>query len=166
MAKLTRAQRKRARSRAAQAALLARSHKGSVHYTQGAARWSGIARRRNSARGDYPTAADCSAFATWCLWNALYLTYGEPDTVNGARWQGGFTGTQIAHGRRIAPSKMLAGDLVFYGSGSTPTHVAICVGKRDGKTMVVSHGSEAGPLYLPWNYRRVIQCRRYIHTGI
>ena len=27
--------------------------------------------------------------------------------------------------------------------------------------MVVSHGSEAGPLLLPWNYRGVIEARVY-----
>ena len=137
MAKLSRAQRIRARDRAAQAALLGLRNRGAIHYTQGPARWTGIARRRNSAKGQFPAYADCSAFTTWCLWNALYLTYGEPDHVNGARWQGGFTGTQIAHGRRFAPSKLLPGDLVFYASsGSRPTHVAIVVGKVKGKAMV------------------------------
>jgi cell wall-associated NlpC family hydrolase len=59
------------------------------------------------------------------------------------------------------------GDLVFYAkSGSTPSHVAIVVGRREGRPMVVSHGSESGPLYLPWDYRRVVQARRYITTAI
>lgn len=89
------------------------------------------------------------------------------DVVNGANWKAGFTGTQVAHGRRIKGGRLARGDLVFYAnSGSTPRHVAICVGKRDGRAMVVSHGSESGPLYLRWDYRRVVQCRRYIYDGV
>jgi cell wall-associated NlpC family hydrolase len=167
MAKLTRRQRIRARNRAAQAALLAYRNRGRVHYTQGSRRWSGISGRRNSAQGEFPYYADCSAFATWCLWNALYLPYRRPDVVNGHQWRAGYTGTQIAHGRRIGPSTMRRGDLVFYAvRGSTPTHVAICVGRPNDRPMVVSHGNESGPLYLPWNYRRVVQVRRYIRDGI
>ena len=84
-----------------------------------------------------------------------------------AAWQAGFTGTQIQHGRKITAGEMLAGDLVFYaGRGSTPTHVAICVGRKGDRAMVVSHGSESGPLYVPWNYRRVVQVRRYIHDAV
>ena len=167
MAKLTERQRRRARERAASAALLGYRNRGRVHYTQGSARWSGIKGKRNSRQGEYPFQADCSAYVTWCLWNALYLPHHKPDVVNGAAWRAGFTGTQVSHGRGIKATQMLAGDLVFYASsGRTPTHVAICVGERGGRKMVVSHGSESGPLYVPWNYRRVVQCRRYIHDGV
>ena len=62
---------------------------------------------------------------------------------------------------------MLPGDLVFYaGSGSTPTHVAIMVGRKQGRPYVISHGNEAGPLFLRWNYRRHVQLRRYVHDGV
>ena len=167
MAKLTRAQRERARARAANAALLGYRNRARVRYTQGAARWSGIKGRRNARQGEFPFYADCSAFATWCLWNALFIPYRKRDVVNGAAWKAGFTGTQIAHGRRVKAGALMAGDLVFYAArGTTPTHVAICVGRRNRKAMVVSHGSDSGPLYLPWDYRRVVQCRRYIHDGV
>ena len=167
VARLTQAERKRARRRAVNAALLGYRNRAAIHYTQSSARWSGIDNGQNAARGEFPRYADCSSFSTWCLWNALQLLYRKPDVVNGARWRAGYTGTQVAHGRRVSPSRMMLGDLVFYaGSGSTPTHVAIAVGKRDGRMMVVSHGSESGPLYVPWNYRRVVQCRRFIHTGV
>ena len=147
--------------------MLGYRNRARVHYTQGARRWSGITDGRNSARGQFPAYADCSAFTTWALWNGLYLLYREPDQVNGLGWNYGFTGTQIAHGRRVAPSKMTHGDLVFYASsGQTPTHVAICVGRKQGRPMVVSHGSESGPLYLPWNYRRHVQVRRHIHSDV
>jgi cell wall-associated NlpC family hydrolase len=168
MAKLTSAQRRLARNRAVEAALLGYRKRERVHYTQGAARWSGIKGKRSSAQGEFPFHADCSAYVTWCLWNALYLMYRKPDVVNGAGWRGGFTGTQVEHGRRIrASAAMLPGDLVFYANrGFTPTHVAICVGRKAGRPMVVSHGSESGPLFLPFDYRRRIQMRRYIHDGI
>ena len=62
---------------------------------------------------------------------------------------------------------MLPGDLVFYASrGTTPTHVAICVGHKQGRPYVISHGSESGPLFLPYGYRRVVQIRRYVHDGV
>jgi hypothetical protein len=167
MAKLDRAQRDKARARAAGAALLAYRKRSLVHYSQGSRRWSGITSHRNAARGEVPPFADCSAFATWCLWNGLYLTFREPDHVNGAGWRYGFTGSQIEHGRRVKAPDLWRGDLVFYAkSGSTPSHVAIVVGRREGRPMVVSHGSESGPLYLPWDYRRVVQARRYITTAI
>lgn len=167
MATLTRAQRERARDRAAQAALLGYRHRSRVHYAQDSRRWRGITNRRNSARGEFPSYADCSGYTTWCLWNGLHLLYGKPDVVNGAHWRAGFTGTQVSHGRRIVASDLMRADLIFYAAaGTTPTHVAICVGRQRGRPVVVSHGSEAGPLFLPWNYRRVVAIRRHIHFGI
>ena len=169
MAKLSSTQRKRARWRAAQAALLGYRNREHVHYTQGSARWSGIRDRKSAFQGEFPSSADCSGYTTWALWNGLYLAYRKPDIVNGCGWLAGFTGTQIRHGRKVdGAARMLRGDLVFYAtSGETPTHVAICVGRnRDDKPMVVSHGSEAGPLYLPFSYRRHIEIRRYVHDGI
>ncbi|HTE62694.1 MAG TPA: hypothetical protein VK631_20220, partial [Solirubrobacteraceae bacterium] len=83
--------RAKARSAAAEAALLAYRHKGAVHYTQGAQRWQGIDQRKIAFRGQYPTQADCSSFAAWCLWNGLFVPFGCRDTVNGALWKAGFT---------------------------------------------------------------------------
>ena len=169
MAKLTKAQRTRARKRAVQAALLGYHNRSRIHYSQnGSLRWYGIDRHRNASQGEYPRTADCSGFTTWCLWQGLYLAYDKPDVVNGYHWRAGYTGTQIEHGRRVTAGGMLRGDLVFYASrGSIPTHVAICVGRRsDGRKMVISHGSESGPLYLPYDYRRVVQIRRHIHDGV
>lgn len=167
MAKLSRKQLYRARRLAAQAALLGYRNRSRIGYTQGSRRWDGIARKRDARKGQHPATADCSAYATWALWNALSLVYGQSDVVNRCKWAYGYTGTQIKHGRRITGAKdMRMGDLVFYAnSGSTPTHVAIMVGRKPektGKPYVVSHGSSSGPLFLPWDYRRVVQVRRYI----
>lgn len=165
--KLTDSQRYRARRVASQAALLGYAQRPRVHYTQGAARWSGIANKQDAGRGQYPRYADCSAYATWALWNALYLDHGLPDVVNGLSWRYGNTDSQIRHGSLVKSVKdMRMGDLVFYAnSGSRPTHVAIMVGRKPAKTgkpYVVSHGSESGPLFLPFDYRRRVQVRRYI----
>jgi hypothetical protein len=167
MATLTAKQTFRARRLASQAALVAYAHRPSVHYSQGAERWDGIAHGRHADRGEYPHYADCSSFTTWCLWNALRLAYNEPDVVNRLNWDYGNTGSQIQHGKLVYTDRSLRmGDLVFYAyHGWTPTHVAIVVGRRPAKTgkpYVVSHGSEAGPLFLPFDYRRIVQMRRYI----
>lgn len=159
--------RSHARRRVREAALLAYHHKDSVHYTQTAARWNGIAAHKDASKGQYPTQADCSAFATWCIWNGIYLPYHCRDTVNGAKWLAGFTGTMLHHGKRVVHvGNTLVGDCVIYGGG-TGKHTAVIVahatinGRRT--PMVVSHGSDAGPFYLPYNYRPDInQIRRYI----
>ena len=156
-------QQQTARARVVQAAQLAYHHAPIVHYTQTALRWQGIDRHLDASKGQYPNYCDCSSFASWCLWNALWLTFGMEDVVNGAAWQAGYTGTMLGHGRTVNASEMLAGDCVLYGSGFPGHHTAICVGRSGSTPMVISHGSESGPHYLVWNYRSdVMSCRRYI----
>lgn len=172
MARLTERQRRHARNRAAQAALLGWRNRGNVHYDQGQHRFDGIAKHRDASKGQYPAVADCSAYATWCLWNGLYLPFEKPDVVNALFWRYGNTGSMIRQGRSIKwTGHMRKGDVVFYAyQGTTPTHCAIMVGRdpnhSKGKPMVVSHGSESGPLYLPYDYRRIVQVRRHIHDGV
>ena len=163
---LTAKQRTRARRIAVKAVLLGFAHRSAIHYTQGGQRWQGIADTRYSARGQYPNYADCSAFDTWALWNGLYVPYRKPDVVNGAAWRAGYTGTMLSHGRPIRYLKNVRwGDLVLYNG-----HVAMVVkvGKpRGSNVMVVSHGSEPGPFYLPYNYRSdIVSIRRYIHYKV
>jgi CHAP domain len=161
---LARDQRIRARDRTVQAALLALHHKAKVHYTQEPKRWDGIANRRNARTGEFPTHADCSSFATWCLWNGLRLGFGLGDIVNGHGWTAGFTGTMLDHGKRVRHlANVQRGDCVFYGAGPPGEHVTIVVAVKGGIPMVVSHGSEPGPFHLKHNYRGdVLQIRRYI----
>jgi hypothetical protein len=139
--------------------LLALHNAGSVHYTQGSRRWDGIKLDRRAVRGQFPAHSDCSSFATWCLWNGLFLKYHIGDIVNGAGWKAGYTGTMRDHGKRVGniPQEILRGDCVFYEG-----HVAIVVGRKNGVPMVVSHGSEGGPYHVRWNYRDPMQVRRYI----
>lgn len=161
---LTKTQRLRARDRAVNAAWLAYNRKSTLHYTQGNLRWQGIRGGHNARRGQCPQYADCSSLATWCLWNGLYLGFDQGDGVNGLNWKAGYTGTLLNHGKPVAKlANVLRGDLVLYGSGAPGSHVAIVVGVKNGVPMVISHGSEAGPFYVPYNYRSdVLQIRRYI----
>jgi hypothetical protein len=161
---LSHSQRIRCRDRAVQAAKLGLANKANLHYTQGPQRWDGIKNHRNAQLGQCPTHADCSSFATWCLWNAMQLRFGLPDLVNGAGWTAGFTGTMLSRGKRVQhASNALRGDCVFYGTGHPGQHVTIVVGREQGVPMVISFGSEPGPFYLRFNYLSdVMQFRRYI----
>lgn len=139
-----------------QAAVLGLHHAPSIGYTQGSSRWEGIDRHRKAWRGEYPNEADCSAYVTWCIWNGLDH-FGVRDTVNGLGWRAGYTGTMLQHGRRV--SRPFPGCAVIYGPG-TGEHTALYTGGG----LVVSHGSEAGPLLLPWRYRPdVHSIRSYIY---
>lgn len=164
MTPLSLAQRAIARDRAVHAALLGLHHAPAIHYTQGSERWDGIAKGLVARKGQYPTEADCSAFASWCLWNGLHLALGLGDVVNGENWNAGYTGTMAQHGRQVIHlNRVLPGDCVLYGPAPTYEHVAIVVGVQNGVPMVVSHGSEAGPFFLAYNYRPDVgQIRRYV----
>jgi peptidoglycan hydrolase-like protein with peptidoglycan-binding domain len=115
-------------------------NRDSIHYTQDGRRMEGV--RTHLKPPKFPSYEDCSSFATWCYWAA-----GAPDP-NGLGYNGqGYTGTQVQHGKTT--NDLRPGDLVFYGAGSVPGHVAVYVG--NGK--VVSHGSENGPYLLAIDYR-------------
>jgi hypothetical protein len=151
---------------AKEAAMLGYRNSSRIHYTQGPRRWHGIDSRKTVNNSDFPLYADCSSFVTWCLWQGLWLEYRTRDTVNGVAWKAGYTGTMLAHGKPIKHlSNVRAGDAVLYGvRGGTGKHTAIVVGRRNsGIPMVISHGSEGGPYFLPYNYRGDVQSiRRYI----
>lgn len=149
-----------ARSMTMDAAKLGLDHASSIHYTQGAQRWYGIAHKRVAAAGHYPAYADCSSFSTWCLWNPLWHHYQLRDHVNGQEWKAGYTGTLLRHGVTVHGIQHAQhADLVIYGNGWPGEHVAVYVGGG----LVISHGSEGGPYLLHWNYRSdAMSIRRYI----
>jgi hypothetical protein len=124
------------------AALLGYHNRAAIHYTQDSARrMLGVTQHLKPPQ--FPDFADCSAFATWC-----YYAAGAADP-NGLAYNGsGYTGTLYPRGRHASSAE--PGDLVFYGDGAVPEHVTIAVGNG----LVVSHGSEPGPLLLPQGYRR------------
>lgn len=147
-----------ARERVVRAAMLGVKNRDRIAYTLRAGRWDGIDRGCRSYRGEYPRKADCSSFATWCIWDALGGRKVGSDIVNGAHWKAGFTGTQLKHGRRVSLSHARPGDLVFYSGSNGVNHVAVAV--APGR--VVSHGSQAGPMLLPVTYRPVTEVRSYL----
>lgn len=159
--RLNRHQRISARQNILQGAHLMLEHPGAIHYTMGAGRWEGLNHHYRVARGQYPKHGDCSSTATWMLWNALTHALKDlsiTDVVNGARWQAGYTGTMVEHGRPLSKPTQ-PGDCVFYGGGWPYHHVAVYLGGG----YVFSHGSEGGPYKLPWRYRSdVRKVRRYI----
>jgi cell wall-associated NlpC family hydrolase len=160
---LTRADRKAARDRATAAALLGLEHAASIHYTQSASsRWEGIEKRLVAAEGAFPRNTDCSAFVTWCLWNAMHTAGLQlPDEVNGQDWKSGYTGTMAQNGKVIANHHYaVRGDAVLYGDPIY--HTAILVGRKDGQLVAVSHGEESGPYLVPYDAWPVNEIRRYI----
>jgi Putative peptidoglycan binding domain len=127
-------------------ALLAYNKREQIHYTMGPQRMEGVVHQIRPPH--VPAYGDCSSMVTWYYWVA-----GAPDP-NGANYNGtGYTGTLGQHGTAVSVEHSQPGDYVLYGSGPPWHHVALFVGVKDGKHMVVSHGSEPGPYYLPYNYR-------------
>lgn len=159
---LSAAHRIKARDLTMQAMALVLAHKSSVHYSQGASRWSGINNHDRAWKGQYPTECDCSATDTWALWCGLthFARFVHVDIVNGAKWRAGFTGTMTKHGRSVLHMTLQRADQVFYGgTRSIPEHVATYIGGG----LVISHGSEPGPFKLSMHYRRdIVDIRRYI----
>jgi hypothetical protein len=158
---LSQAHCRQATNLALQAAVLGYHHAPSIHYTQDSRRWEGIARGLKAWKGEFPHYADCSSYLTWCLKCGLshFDKPGHrfPDIVNGQHWLAGFTGTLLEHGRRVR--NPFPGCAIIYGPGAGE-HTALYTGGG----LVVSHGSERGPLLVPWRYRSdVHSIRSYIY---
>lgn len=153
-------QRQRAREIAVYAAMVAYHHRAEMIYTEGPARWSGIDDHRLGYKGEFPRAADCSAFGTWALWNGLEHFHIHQDIVNGADFREGYTGTMTRHGIEVPFNALLPADLIFYaGTREIPQHVAIYVGRG----RVISHGRPGDPSLLPIEIGLALnQARRYI----
>ena len=150
----------KARDLAMRAAFLGLKRARTLHYTQDARRWQGIRDDLRAWKGECPNWADCSAFATWCIWNGLDH-YGVRDVVNGQAWKAGWTGTMVQHGKVVQHrGNVRRADLALYGDPVGRTgHVAVCIG--GGK--VISFGSEPGPFLLDIDYRSDLrEIRRYI----
>lgn len=134
------------------------AHQEQCHYTEGPQRWQGIHQHLIAAHGHFPDYSDCSASATWILWNGLFVPFGVHDIVNGLNWGGGYTGTILQHGKIVHLDRHLeVGDLIVYGiPGTTGKHVAVYMGGG----YVFSQGSEGGPYKLPMYYRKDVMARR------
>jgi NlpC/P60 family len=157
---LDRNERRRARDLACYAAIVAYKHRAEMVYTEGPARWSGIDDHRLGYKGEFPRAADCSAFTTWCLWNGVEHFRIKQDIVNGEEWREGYTGTMVQHGVEVDVKHLLTGDAIFYGgTRDVPQHVCLYMGWG----RVMSHGSPGDPSLLPIDFGMPFnQARRYI----
>lgn len=144
--------------RAARVAYANRAH---MTYTEGSLRWSGIADQRRSVDGQYPPDADCSAFVTWCYWDATRFL-DLPDVLNGAAWGAGYTGTLTAHGLHVAVADTIPGDICLYGGTEwVPQHATMTIG--GGR--VISFGHQGDPGIYPVNLNGelpIVGIRRYL----
>lgn len=90
--------------------------------------------------------ADCSGFTMRIL--AMYGVY----LPHSSRAQAGY-------GRSVSASELMPGDLIFYGSGSSISHVAIYIGNGQ---IVHASNSRDGIKVSNAFYRTPICCRRYL----
>lgn len=144
-----------------QVALAAVAARDRIRYTQKVEEGRGsIARKCEPGRAQLPAgplADDCSSSVT-----GYYRAAGAPDPSGlDYKWIG-WTGTLCKHGVKVPIDQAQPGDLAFYGDREPWHHVAVVVGRKDGRIMVVSHGSDPGPFLLPIDYRHDLgQVRRY-----
>lgn len=144
------------------------AHPAGLHYSQNMQlRWEGIDKkivpwtRTGQVNGKYPKHGDCSSTVTYLLWLALHNHFHLADIVNRLDWQAGYTGTLIDHGKTVKDwSRLKVGDLIIYGSSVSNTeHVAGSIGGR----RAFSHGSEAGPFIVDFEYRGdIVAIKRFI----
>jgi hypothetical protein len=116
------------------------THNAQIHYTEGPARDDYL----QGPKGHLPISTDCSGWVTYCYWAS-----GLPDPSGLSYRYLGYTGTLLAnaskHGRITSDlSQARPGDPIVIGPG-TGWHVTICV-ESGADPIVVSHGSEPGPL--------------------
>jgi hypothetical protein len=124
------------------------THNASIHYTEDTRRDDYL----RGSSGQLPLWTDCSGWVTYCYWAS-----GLPDPSGLNYRYLGYTGTLLAnaakHGK-ILTNLALArpGDPIVIGPG-TGWHTTICVEAGDDP-IVVSHGSEPGPLSTHQSYDR------------
>lgn len=103
-----------------------------------------------------PWTTDCSEFVT-----TVYRWAGAPDP-NGMRFNGyGWTGTMFDNGEAIPLYQVKPGDVVLWGY-APGHHTAVFVqgGAASRDPMIVSHGSERGPLHIPLSAENAAQSGR------
>lgn len=137
------------------------SQAGRIHYSQ---EIEGPQRRMSIVRDrlQFPPLTheiyeDCSGSVTGLYWKCHL-----PDPNNRGYDGYGYTGTMVVNGQHVAltPGAWRIGDLLIYGPSLSDTHHVTMVIGADGRCF--SHGQEAGPMALPWNYRDdLIAVRRY-----
>lgn len=95
------------------------------------------------AGGNDPhTGADCSGFVKYVMEHAAGISMNRSSSF------------QATQGHKISSNDMQPGDLIFYGSGSSISHVAMYIG--DGK-IVHASTERTGIKVSKWNYRTPIK---------
>jgi hypothetical protein len=142
-----------AREVVVEAALLALDSRGQIVYsgrnreTVGR-RWQGI--EDEVAPPEVPRYADCSSFATWCLWLAREFGAEDPSS---REWAPGSTHTMEGHGRAVSIANARPGSLFFYFNEAWGGHVGVMVERVADIPMIVGFGREGGPAYVRYDYR-------------
>jgi lysozyme family protein len=115
------------------------------------------------AKGSLPLATDCSAFATLC-----YCWAGAPNPHASGAYDpkaAAFTGSMLAHCRRIPRSAAQPGDLVVWTPPSTGQHVCL-VATGGPDPMLISHGDDSGPKRLRFSVEDAYQRRNGHGTAV
>jgi len=110
-----------------------------------------------------PLATDCSAFATLC-----YCWAGAPNPNAAGKYdprQPTFTGSMLAHCRRIPRAAVQPGDLVVWTPPGTGQHVCVVI-QGGADPMLVSHGDDSGPKKLRFSAEDAYQRRHGHGTAI
>lgn len=128
---------------------------GSIAYSQnGNVRLSALGKP-----GTLPLAIDCSAFATLC-----YCWAKAPNPNASGAYDArapAFTGSMLAHCRRIPRGAAQPGDLVVWTPPAQGQHVCVVVAAGPDP-MLVSHGDDSGPKKLRFSAEDAYQ-RRHGH---
>jgi lysozyme family protein len=132
---------------------------GSIAYSQnGNVRLSALGKA-----GTLPLATDCSAFATLC-----YSWAGAPNPNASGAYDArapAFTGSMLAHCRRIPRSAAQPGDLVVWTPPGQGQHVCLVVAAGPDP-LLVSHGDDSGPKKLRFSAEDAYQRRNGHGTAI
>ena len=110
-----------------------------------------------------PLATDCSAFATLC-----YCWAGAPNPNAAGKYdarQPTFTGSMLAHCRRVPRSAVQPGDLVVWTPPGTGQHVCVVI-QGGADPLLVSHGDDSGPKKLRFSAEDAYQRRHGHGTAI
>lgn len=91
---------------------------------------------------DPHTGVDCSGFTRYVLQNAAGVGVSRS------------SGSQATQGTPVSAAQMRPGDLLFYGSGSHVSHVAMYIG--NGRVVHAST-ERVGITVSPWNYRTPVR---------
>jgi len=93
------------------------------------------------------TGVDCSGFSRYVLGNSAGV------------WLSRTAASQSQQGRRVDINSAKAGDLIFYGNGSSVNHVAVYMG--NGKVIHASN-ERNGIMISNWNYRPPVVIKNMI----